>query len=75
MMGKELPVLHARVLPELQELPDNANGIRCLVIEYDDEQVKPRTWVQQNTGLVLRQEATLLPGARLIMQRQFIQPD
>jgi hypothetical protein len=46
--------------------------IPCLIIEYDHKAMKPRTWVQESNGLVLRQEATLLTGARLIMQRETI---
>jgi hypothetical protein len=68
----ETHYLRARVLPKAQLLPDHAEPIACLVIEYDDEEMQPRTWVQESTGLVMRQEATLLPGARLIMQRETI---
>jgi hypothetical protein len=46
-------------------------GIPCLVIEYDDEETRPRTWVQVNTGLVLRQEVTQL-GRRLALERDII---
>lgn len=62
--------LNAHVLPQTQQLPDTDEMVRCLVIEYDDEELQPRTWVQENTGLVLRQEAAAGNGQRLIMQRE-----
>ena len=46
-------------------------GVPCLIIEYDDEETQPRTWVHVDTGLVLRQEVTQL-GKRLILQRDTI---
>ncbi len=65
---KEPRFLNAQVLPNLQLLPDTEEAVRCLVIEYEDEELQPRTWVQETTGLVLRQEAAG-GGQRLIMQR------
>lgn len=62
--------LLARVLPDLKQLPDYPHPMPCLVIEYDDEKTRPRTWVHATTGQVLRQEATILDGRRLIMQRE-----
>lgn len=61
--------IDAHVLPQPQLLPDSEQPIRCLVIEYDSEELQPRTFVQQNTGLVLRQEALVSGGQRLIIQR------
>jgi hypothetical protein len=42
-------------------------GAPCLVIEYAGE-IPARTWVEQSTGLVLRQEATL-DGKRWVLNR------
>lgn len=64
--------LDAHVLNELQMLPDCNDSVRCMVIEYDDEDARPRTWVQASTGLVLRQESNLFTGQRLILQRELI---
>ncbi len=72
--------LSARVLPELQLLPETPNPIEkwkeipCLVIEYEGsekDKSQPRTWVRAADGLVLRQEVEL-DGKRLIMQRDMI---
>jgi hypothetical protein len=67
--------LQARVLPDYHQLPDTKESAPCLVIEYEDDQkMQPRTWVQEKSGLVLRQEATVF-GRRLILQRETIHPD
>lgn len=63
----------ARVSPKTQLLPDCEYSIPCYVIDYEDSRdMNPRTWVQVSTGLVLRQEATPLPGTRMIMQRKYL---
>jgi hypothetical protein len=51
----------ARVLPEPQTLQREANGATsCLVIEYEDEgEIVGRTWVEQDSERVQRQEAIL----------------
>jgi hypothetical protein len=67
--------VNARVSPYLQTHKDLPGSIPCLVLDYDDKELQPRTWIQQSTGLVLRQEATPLPGKRVIMQRDFIVVD
>jgi len=70
--------LDARVL-QPQPLPRRTPEVLCLVIDYDEpgveeeKKVHPRTWVQLDSGHVLRQEATVL-GRRLVMQRETI-PD
>jgi hypothetical protein len=75
LLGKnDTTFLNARVLPQPQLLPDSPRPIPCLVIEYDDEDIKPRTWVQLQSGLVLRQEATQF-GKRLVLQRDLITPE
>jgi len=75
LLGKnDAPFLNARVLPQPQMLPDHPSPIPCLVIEYDDEETRPRTWVQVGSGLVLRQEASQL-GRRMILQRDNITPE
>lgn len=71
-VSKKQRFLRARVLPQPWQLPDTEEPVRCLVIEYDDEELQPRTWVQENTGLVLRQEVAASNGQRLIMQREII---
>jgi hypothetical protein len=69
-LGSGPRFLAARVLPELQMLPQQPrqqgrNGIpkrhtsaSCLVIEYQDEEMSARTWVEEDTGRVLLQEAS-----------------
>jgi hypothetical protein len=71
-IGHKPRLLAAHVLPNTQLLPDTEESIRCLVIEYDDEDLRPRTWVQESTGLVLRQEVAINGDQRLIMQRDVI---
>jgi hypothetical protein len=58
--------LHARVLPELQELAwrKHRRPIPCLVIEYAGKRTEARTWIEPNTGLVLRQETALRDDRR-----------
>lgn len=60
--------LEARVLPEVQVLTVNQREVRCLVIEYEGDGVGGRTWVREDSGLVLRQEA-VSGGDRWVMQR------
>jgi hypothetical protein len=47
----------ARVLPERRTLVWNARPVECLVIEYTGKGVSAHTWVEAESGLVLRQEA------------------
>ncbi len=63
--------VNCRVLPQPQLLPDVKDPPSCLVVEYDDEETQPRTWVEEGTGLVMRQEANVM-GTRLIMQRETV---
>lgn len=63
--------LNARVLPQSQILKLEDSQIRCLVIEYtnDENEVMGRTWVEQDGERVLQQEA-ILEGIRWIMKRE-----
>lgn len=51
-------VLQARVLPKPQILvwSDTKQEISCLVIEYEGEDIRLRTWVREDNGLILKQE-------------------
>jgi hypothetical protein len=49
-------LLHAQVLPETKPLTVDNKGFNCLVIEYRGEQFVGSTWVDEKTGLVLKQE-------------------
>jgi hypothetical protein len=69
----DLRYVEARVLPEPQRLP-GPTGVLCHVIEYDDPETRPRTWVQISTEEVVRQEA-VYEETRIIIQRFNIQPD
>jgi hypothetical protein len=60
--------LEARVLPEVQVLTVNHREVRCHVIEYEGDGISGRTWVREDSGLVLRQEA-VSGGDRWVMQR------
>ena len=66
--GEEI-TLTARVLPETQTLTWNDQPAKCLVVEYQGDDVSAKTWVQVGTGLVLRQESER-GGERLALQRQ-----
>lgn len=73
MVGKEPDIIYleARVLPDTQPLLWQHSEVSCLVIEYYHEnELTARTWVQENTGLVLRQEA-LLHGDQIVLKRKF----
>jgi hypothetical protein len=51
-------VLQAEVLPQVQPLNWRERGVPCLVIQYrGGEGMAASTWVEEETGLVLRQEA------------------
>jgi hypothetical protein len=51
--------MSARVLPEPQTCTIQNRTKTCLVIEYTGADGNARTWVEQSSGLVLRQEADL----------------
>jgi hypothetical protein len=61
-------VLEARVVPQPQTLDWFGRDETCLVIEYQGQDTKARTWVRESDGLVLQQEATVL-GDRLVLKR------
>lgn len=56
----DLAVLQAHVLPTPQLLRWGREGLEeevpCLVIEYEGEDIKLRTWVRQDNSLILQQE-------------------
>jgi hypothetical protein len=60
--------LDARVLPQTQALTFKGREVPCLVIEYQGDEKSGRTWVREDNGLVLRQEA-VSGGERWVMQR------
>lgn len=63
--------LNARVLPATEILELDERELKCLVIEYtnDDSEIVGRTWVEQDGERVLQQEA-ILEGSRWILQRE-----
>jgi hypothetical protein len=65
--------LDARVSPSTQVLPFGTPFQRreavCLVIDYEGENMKARTWVEEDTGRVLRQEADI-DTERWVMRRE-----
>jgi hypothetical protein len=63
--------LSARVAAGLEVPPQGGHMDReepCHVIEYEGENARVRTWVEERTGLVVRQEATL-DGKRWVLYR------
>jgi hypothetical protein len=78
-LGDSTRYLRCRVLPERQTLPEPPPvepprrfryvGAPCLVIESADEEMTAHTWVEEETGLVLRQEVQG-EGQHWIMQRE-----
>ncbi len=57
--GGRMHFVEARVLPDLAPLALKGKDTPCLVIEYTDEDQQMRTWVEQESGLVLKQEAVV----------------
>ncbi len=55
-LGQHSDTLSAHVLPEPQTLHWQKRDIQCLVIEYTGE-LEAWTWVEQTSGLVLKQKA------------------
>jgi hypothetical protein len=57
--GGQVQFLDAHVLEEPRSLTWQGKDVSCLVIEYkgEEDQMNASTWVAQETGLVLRQEA------------------
>jgi hypothetical protein len=52
--------VRARVLPELEILPWRHRDRTCQVIESEDNEEHTRTWVEVETGRVLKQETTFM---------------
>jgi hypothetical protein len=65
--------LEARVLPEAEMLTHKGHKVPCWVIQYEGESTSARTWVQQDSGLVLRQEV-IQGGERWRMERELDHP-
>ena len=77
LVAKELPAtkvgprfLDAEVLPALQSLTWSGAEVPCLVISYHGEDgFSARTWVREQDGLVLRQQAELGSDV-VVLQRE-----
>jgi hypothetical protein len=71
-LGKPLPLgprfLDAEVQPP-KTLVWNKREVACLVIVYRSDEISASTWVRQQDGLVLRQEAGK-PSDSVILQRE-----
>jgi hypothetical protein len=68
--GGEPRTLEARVRPRLEEYQHaGRRNSDCLVVDYAGEDMKAQTWVEEKTGLVLRQDATF-GGTHLAMYRE-----
>ena len=61
--------LETRVLPEAQMLRYKGRAVACWVIQYEGEGSSAQTWVQQDSGLVLRQEI-VQSGERWVMESE-----
>jgi hypothetical protein len=67
--------LRARVRPQAEVMQWSGADTRCLVIDYEDEnrfqddRMSGRTWVREEDGFVLKQEAELSSG-RWVMTRE-----
>src|SRR5262249_37677178 len=58
--GAETSYIDAHVLPQLETFDgDHQRDVSCLVVEYENEEMKVRTWVEPRTGRVICQEGTL----------------
>jgi hypothetical protein len=64
-----LRVLQAEVLQDISTLTYKEREVACLVIEYRGDDMTAHTWVRQEDGLVLRQQASLW-GEELRLDRQ-----
>jgi hypothetical protein len=64
-----LALLQAEVLNETRTLPYRDHEVSCLIIEYRGDDMTAHTWVREDDGLVLRQEASLW-GEELRLDRQ-----
>lgn len=56
--GEGMHYLQARVLPEPQPVRYGTQDVPCLVVEYQGEDMTAHTYVEEKTGLVLKQELT-----------------
>jgi hypothetical protein len=65
----EVRYLNARVLASPEVLIWRESETACLVIEYEGENCQARTWIDKDSGLVLRQEA-ICDGDTWAMQRE-----
>jgi hypothetical protein len=56
-LPEEPSVIRARVRPQPELLTEERYvAVPCLVVDYESEDLTVHTWVQQGTGLVLKQE-------------------
>lgn len=55
-VSDDLPWVEAQVLPQSQILEWRDEQVSCLVIEYQGEDTRARTWVRETDGLVIQQE-------------------
>jgi hypothetical protein len=69
LTGHREQSLKARVLPQVQVLTWRKKEKRCLVIDYQGRDTSAKTWVDEETGLVLRQEATR-EGVTYVFERE-----
>jgi hypothetical protein len=68
--GAQARTLAARVRPEPEEFDrPGRQAAPCLVIDYTGDDMTAQTWVEQKSGLVLRQEATM-SGTHWAMYRE-----
>jgi hypothetical protein len=65
----EARFLDATVRPRGQILSRQGRPTPCLVIDYRGEEMEARTWVEEDSGLVLRQEVTA-EGGHWVMRRE-----
>ena len=65
-LGPRATVVHAEVLHETVTIFHDEKFHECRVIEYRGENMVAHTWVREDDGLVLKQDATLW-GDRLTL--------
>lgn len=61
-------ILQVDVLPDTKLLSWKGQDVRCLVIDYQGDDLTARTWVREDDGTVLRQEVAFW-GDQVVMVR------
>jgi hypothetical protein len=61
--------LRARVLPEPETIPWKGRDVACLVVVSGGDDQEVRTWVERDSGMVLRQQ-TSFGGQKWVLQRE-----